>query len=145
MWCFRRWNQTDRSLVDLLLETLDRPEEDVVAIRVATMARQHHPGEAEQGFHGPLLKERGVYLITGGLGESASRSRSICRRPCGPDLCSWARAAAAQGRVARWLRDESIDAAAAIDHLSRVEMDVVERVTVAPMSGRPGLDDTLDR
>ena len=143
----RAGTKPDRSLVDVLLETLDRPEEGVVAIRGHHRWRANvMPVKMNKAATVPLLKERGVYLITGGLGgvglalaEHLSKTVQarlvLVGREPPPPKAEWP----------RWLRDESIDAAAAIDHLSRVEMDVVERVALAPMSGRPGLDDTLDR
>jgi acyl transferase domain-containing protein/SAM-dependent methyltransferase len=138
---------TRSSLVDLLIQTFDEPASGTMAIRGdhrwrATLA----PVTLPPSDAAPLLKMGGVYLVTGGMGglglalarrlwETVRARLVLVGRTLLPPRSEWPRS----------LTIESIDAAGAVAHLSRVEPDVVNRTAVAPMSEEAGLERTLDR
>jgi len=135
-----------QALTDLVIDALDRPD-DAIAVRGRHLWRPKIvPLRLDRGETVPLLKDRGVYLITGGTGgiglalaehlhKTVKARLVLVGREAPPPRAEWH----------RWLTPDRVEAAEAIDHLSRMESGIVERVPLAPMSAIDGLDRTLDR
>ena len=133
------------SLVAQLLETLHEPARDVVAIRGRYRWRSVlAPMRLEPVDRLPIARGS-VWLITGGTGglglalarhlwQTAQARLVLVGRTPLPSPSEWRQSPAS-----------SLDAEAAIAHVSSIESDLAPRVALAPMSDQPGWDATLDR
>ncbi|HEX7796547.1 MAG TPA: beta-ketoacyl synthase N-terminal-like domain-containing protein [Vicinamibacterales bacterium] len=136
-----------RALLDHLCTALDRPMTSDLAIRGRHRWRSTlMPVQLSPVEPAAVLKKRGVYLITGGLGGVGltiaehlattvqARLVLVGREPA-PPRAEW------DSRIDR----ARVDAVAALDELTRKEADIRPDVALSLMSSMPGLEQTLDR